>query len=321
MSTTAERSPEQTDQKITVEKFIEEISLSNKVTSARTNDMTSINQKQLSERMETDASYASLKTSTKQSLQNSTINLLNSNNSYETENLKKINKNIYIPKKKNAILKSIECTTNHILIESILLIVCSIMLKFFLANKKENFPIACMIISISSFLLNVFLLVAIKIGFTNAPNEMKLFRVSLITVFLVLFTNFGFQIFANVNDYLNYGEFSTIRIFSYSLLGFAVILFIPTLIKGIILSTESFLILINCKKEYKDLFVDDKEKFLAYDKFCKLGGDFRGRGSAFYNAKFMPEKEVMEKINPLFNKFHNSLRKNRNDDEFYRKIY
>lgn len=322
MSTTAERSPEHTDQKITVEKLVEEISLSNKVTSARTNDMTSINQKQLSERTETDASYASLKTSTKQSLQNSTISLLNSNNSYETENLKQKNKNIYIPKKKNAILKSIECTTNHILIESILLIVCSIMLKFFLANKKENFPIACMIISISSFLLNVFLVVAIKFGFTNAPNEMKLFRVSLITVFLVLFTNFGFQIFANVNDYLNYGKFSTIRIFSYSLLGFSVILFIPTLIKGLILSTESFLILINCKKEYKDLFVDDKEKFLAYDKFCKLGGDFRGRGGAFNNfPKFMPGKEVMEKINPLFNKFHNSLRKNRDDDEFYRKIY
>ena len=316
-----QKSSEKIDQKISNEKLAHEISLSNHLTSDRTNDINSMNNKQASERLETDESYTSLNTSLKQNLHNSHMILLNSNNSNEVENLKKINNNIYIGKKKqNVLLKSIECILHQILLESILLIISSIILKF-LADKKDNFPLACIIISISSFLLNVFLVVAVKFAFTNNPNEMKLFRISIITAFLLLFVNFVFQICGSVTDYLIYGKFSAFRIFSYSFLGFSSLLIIPTFIKGLKLCKESFLILINCKKEYKDLFVDEKEKYFIYDKFCRENCDFRGKASVFDNVRnYIHEKEIMERINPIYNKFHNSLRKNRNDDEFYRKL-
>ena len=323
MSNTYQKSSESKDQNIPFEKLVEENSISNKETSARTNGMDLIKKKQFTERMETDESLASLNSSEKINCFNTQKILVNSSYSSELEKLNDENKRVYVSKQEQkTLLKSIECTTGHILFESILLIPCSMILKFCMAENNEGFPVACILLSISSFLLNIFLMVAVKFGFSNDPNGMKFFRVSIITVFLVLFVNFGFQVFGNVNDYLNSENYSSMRVFSYSLLGFSVLFFIPTFIKGLKLSLDSLLILVNCKKEYNNLF-DEKQRYVAYGKYCQNQcNDFRGRGNVIENfIRYMPGTEtISEKISPKYNRFHNSISSDRDDDKYYRKL-
>ena len=323
MSNTYQKSSGSKDQNIPFEKLVEENSISNKETSARTNGMDLINKKQFTERLETDESLASLNSSQKINCFNSQKILVNSSYSSEVEKLNDENNRMYISKQKQrTLLKSIECTTGHILFESILLIPCSMILKFCMAENNENFPVACILISISSFLLNAFLMIAVKFGFSNDPNGMKFFRASIITVFLVLFVNLGFQVFGNVNDYLNSENYSLMRLFSYSLVGFSVLFFIPTFIKGLKLSLDSLLILVNCKKEYNNLF-DEKQRYVAYGKYYRNQcNDFRGAGNVIGNLiRYVPGTETMgEKINPKYKRFHNSISTDRDDDKYYRKL-
>ena len=242
--------------------------------------------------------------------------------SKDTDSLKKTDNTnkIAIKKAQDKILLSIECTILNFLIENIILIICSIAFKFCLFSKQDGLPVISIIISLSSFTFNLILMISVKYGFTNDSNATKLFRALVITVFLLLLVNFAFQISICVNDYMNIKNINTIRKYLYSLSGFSIIFFIPTSIKGFILSCESFLILVNAKDEYKHLFIDEKERFIAYDKFYKANFGLSKKEYLLNNAsKYMPEKEILEKINPLYYNFHNSVNTNRKDDEYYKK--
>lgn len=294
--------------------IINDSSLKNKPTTKKTNiteqqEESVLSSRNLKESYDTEASYSSLKTSSIKL----NINTNTNNANLETSSLNTAAKKNYNKNNKNEILKSIECIISYNFFESILLIICSLILKFLLSEKKDSFPIACMLLSFSFFILNITLITAIKFGFSNNPNDLKLFRSLLIIEFLLLLTNFSFQILGGVLNFLNSGKnFTFLQIFFYSLLGISFVLFIVSVIQGFKICVESFLILIGNKKEYSKLFLDENERLIYYERenYNKFKVD----------GKLLMKEDNEDKINPLYNKFHNSLRRDRNDDLFYRKI-
>lgn len=247
---------------------------------------------------------------------NTSLNLSETDKLKQTENAKKTE----LKKTKNKVLKSIECTIWFFLIENTVLVACSILIKIFLFDKQDGLSIANIIISSTSFTFNLMLLVSVKCGLSNDSNAKKLFRVLVIIIFLMLLVNFSFQILISYYDYkFNINQITLEREIIYSLSVFSIILFLPTSFKGFLLCFESCLILTNLKKEYKQLFIDEKERFLSYNKFYRQNFGENRVYSLNNVVRFMPEKIYLENINPVFYKFHNSLNINRQDDLYYHK--
>lgn len=247
---------------------------------------------------------------------NTSFNLSETDKLKQTENAKKTE----LKKAKNKVLKSIECTIWFFLIENTVLVACSILIKICLFNKQDGLPIANIIISSTSLAFNLMLMVSVKCGLSNDSNAKKLFRVLVIIIFLMLLVNFSFQILISYYDYkYNINEITLERQIIYSLSVFSIILFLPTSFKGFLLCFESCLILTNLKKEYKQLFIDEKDRFFSYNKFYRQNYG-ENRVDLLNNvARFMPEKIYLENINPVFYKFHNSVNINRQDDLYYHK--
>ena len=246
-----------------------------------------------------------------------------SSNSKETDKLKQYDdaNKVEIKKTQEKILLSIECVILEFLIENIILILCSVSFKFIIFDRDDGLLVASIIISISSFTFNLLLIISAKIGFSNHPNSTKLFRVSIIIIFLLLIANFTFQMLICVIDYLNNQNITKDRFFLYSLSCICFMFFIPILIQGLKLSFESFLILINVQKEYKNLFSERKKRLLIYNRFYQNQFGSKNRSSQLANVvKFTPGKEMSQNTNPAFSRFHNSVNQYRKDDEYYRKM-
>ena len=244
--------------------------------------------------LDNDASFSSLSNSMKKNsaYTDEKEHLTNQNSQSTTHFLKQ-----------NEKLNEINSIIQNIFTLNILIIICSIFLKL-ISNRNDGLPVACISISMTSFIFNVLIILFIKYFFTNDPNNTKLLRALIFIEILLLFTNFGFQFAAFINDFIKLSRYTVMRVIFYLALGISTSLFSIISFRVLNLFFDSFLILINKKKEYTFLF--DNKTSLQNNLNLKM--------------RILNDDNDRNNIHPMYQKFHNSVCKNRKDDEYYRKI-